>query len=377
MACNVDSSTGAKSKRTAFAYTAVGIFFAGSVASWVRVYCLGTSTDIVTRALRRELYCSYLQKDMELLHQEKTGELLTILDKDVARASEAYTKDLANGLRSLNSSINGSILLFSMSPQLCAVSLSVVPVVGVGAMLMKKYARKVENKLRKLEGEIMDYVLERLEGMSTVKLNGREDLERETFDAFNDECYSLSQNTHLSEGAFMSFINITTNMSLVAVLSYGGLLLAKKEMTPGDLTRFAMQSAFVGLGFAGLSSAYSSYIKSVDAAGRVFNQIDKNNYMENTNNDDSVDMKTFDANAERGGVQVKNVKFSYQSRPEEEVLKNVSLIAPTNSITAVVGRSGSGKSTLLSVMCGLYCPSPSSDGVWIGDNRLVYGDSPH
>ena len=339
------------------------------------MYCLGTSTDIVTRALRRELYSSYLQKDMELLHQEKTGELLTILDKDVARASEAYTKDLANGLRSLNSSINGSILLFSMSPQLCAVSLSVVPVVGVGAMLMKKYARKIESKLRALEGDIMNYVLERLEGMSTVRLNGREDLERETFDDFNDECYSLSQNTHLSEGAFLSFVNIATNMSLVAVLSYGGLLLSRKEMTPGDLTRFAMQSAFVGLGFAGLSSSYSSYSKSIDAASRVFDQIDKSNRTE-TRNEHEMAERRIDTKLDKGGVQVQDVNFSYQSRPKEEVLKRVSLIAPSNSITAVVGRSGSGKSTLLSVMCGLYCPSSSSHGIWIGDNQLLYGDSP-
>ena len=359
-----------------FAYTAAGIFFAGSIASWVRVYCLGTSTDIVNRTLRKELYCSYLQRDVELLHQEKTGELLTILDKDVTRASEAYTKDLANGLRSLNSSINGSILLFSMSPQLCAVSLSVVPVVGIGAMFMKKYARKVEKRLRELEGDVMNYVLERLEGMSSVKLNGREDLEMEKFDAFNDECYSLSQNTHFSEGAFMSFINVATNLSLVAVLSYGGLLLSKKKMTPGDLTRFAIQSAFVGLGFAGLSNAYSSYSKSLDAASRVFDQIDINNHetkIIDSKKDDSMEM--IGTRLEKGGVEVKNVIFSYRSRPEEKVLKGISLTAPSNSITAVVGRSGSGKSTLLLVMCGLYCPS-SSDGIWIGDRKLIYGDSP-
>ena len=340
------------------------------------MYCLGTSTDIVTRSLREELYCSYLKKDIESFHEETTGELLTILDKDVAKASEAYTKDLANGLRSLNSSVSGSILLFSMSPQLCAVSLSVVPIVGIGAMLMKKYARKVENKLRALEGEIMNYALERLEGISTVKLNGREDLEQETFDAFNDQCYTLSQNTHFSEGAFMSFINISTNMSLVAVLTYGGLLLSRKEMTPGDLTRFAMQSAFVGLGFAGLSSAYSAYSKSVDAATRVFDQIDKNAQVSETVMSNDSDAKSCTIRADdKGGIQVKDVKFSYRSRPDEEILKGISLTASANSITAVVGRSGSGKSTLLSIICGLYCPSSTSDGIWIGDNKLVYGDS--
>ena len=47
----------------------------------------------------------------------------------------------------------------------------------------------------------------------------------------------------------MSFIGLSTNISLMAVLYVGGKLITTGEMTAGSLTRFAMQSAFVGLGF--------------------------------------------------------------------------------------------------------------------------------
>jgi ABC-type bacteriocin/lantibiotic exporter with double-glycine peptidase domain len=66
----------------------------------------------------------------------------------------------------------------------------------------------------------------------------------------------------------MGFINIATNLSLCAVLTVGGILISKKRMTPGSLTRFAIQSGFVALGFSGLSTVYTDFRKSLDAAER-------------------------------------------------------------------------------------------------------------
>ena len=42
-----------------FIVTAIGVFFVGSVASWIRVYCLGTATDRVTFRIRKHLYNRY------------------------------------------------------------------------------------------------------------------------------------------------------------------------------------------------------------------------------------------------------------------------------------------------------------------------------
>jgi ABC-type bacteriocin/lantibiotic exporter with double-glycine peptidase domain len=83
-----------------------------------------------------------------------------------------------------------------------------------------------------------------------------------------DECYGLSRSNFFSEGVFMGFINLSTNFSLILILIAGGRLISKGQLTPGTLTRFAIQSAFVGLGFSGLSSFYSDMTKSLDAASR-------------------------------------------------------------------------------------------------------------
>eukprot|EP01034_Spumella_vulgaris_P044625 gene44625-55529_t len=69
---------------------------------------------------------------------------------------------------------------------------------------------------------------------------------------------------------------MSTNASLIAVLRVGGQMIQKGEITAGILARFAIQSAFVGLGFSGLSTFYSDLMRALDSAERIFSIIDEN-----------------------------------------------------------------------------------------------------
>ena len=58
----------------------------------------------------------------------------------------------------------------------------------------------------------------------------------------------------------------------------------------------------------------------------------------------------------KGNISFDNIDFSYPSRPDICVLKNLSLHVPSDHVMAVVGGSGSGKSTLASLLLRLYDP---------------------
>ena len=63
------------------------------------------------------------------------------------------------------------------------------------------------------------------------------------------------------------------------------------------------------------------------------------------------------ADPDAGEVRFENVSFSYASRPEQPVLRGVSLRLPRGKCVAVVGASGAGKSTLASLLLRFYEPS--------------------
>jgi ATP-binding cassette subfamily B (MDR/TAP) protein 1 len=55
-----------------------------------------------------------------------------------------------------------------------------------------------------------------------------------------------------------------------------------------------------------------------------------------------------------GDIELNNLSFSYPSRQDQTVLKNINLLIPAGETTALVGSSGSGKSTIAALLLNLY-----------------------
>jgi ABC-type multidrug transport system fused ATPase/permease subunit len=347
-------------------------FLAGTFASWLRIYCLGSAAESIGNRLRMEIFDSFLQQDMHFYESLEMGEVATLLENDVNMSAELFTEKLGGFLRSLNSSINGSIALYSTSPKLCSITLSIVPVVGIAAMTLSRYSRTLANKFRDQQSKILSYSIERIRCISTVRLNHKEQFEHHKFNGLLKDANSLALNRFNVHGGFMSFVNLFTNMSLIAILRTGGGLVSQGQLSVGSLTSFAIQSGFVGLGFSGLSTFYSDFIKGLDATSRIFRIIDlkmdvkhkpmsQHQYTRPRNASTSsapptpVTMR--DSLGEEEGIRLRDVSFHYQSRADIAVLNRINLHFQPRQISVIVGKSGSGKSTLAALLCGLYRPS--------------------
>jgi ATP-binding cassette subfamily B (MDR/TAP) protein 10 len=67
-----------------------------------------------------------------------------------------------------------------------------------------------------------------------------------------------------------------------------------------------------------------------------------------------------------GHITFQNVSFSYPSRVDAPIFKNINLDIPAGTVLAIVGQSGSGKSTLGSLLLRFYDPTSgaiSIDGI--------------
>ncbi|KAF2427255.1 ABC multidrug transporter SitT [Tothia fuscella] len=76
-----------------------------------------------------------------------------------------------------------------------------------------------------------------------------------------------------------------------------------------------------------------------------------------------------------GGIEVRDVSFTYPSRPEKPVLQNINLSFPAGKYSAIVGLSGSGKSTIAGLTTRLY--DPTSGGIFIDGHNLHHVNVRH
>jgi ATP-binding cassette subfamily B (MDR/TAP) protein 1 len=84
--------------------------------------------------------------------------------------------------------------------------------------------------------------------------------------------------------------------------------------------------------------------KASSSAEELFKTIDRQSEIDPLNEEGKVPATCI------GSIEIENVDFSYPARPDIKVLKGLSLSAPANKTTALVGASGSGKSTIIGLL---------------------------
>jgi ATP-binding cassette subfamily B (MDR/TAP) protein 1 len=94
-----------------------------------------------------------------------------------------------------------------------------------------------------------------------------------------------------------------------------------------------------------------AFAKAKVAAAKIYRIIDHKPGIDR-NNESGLEQEPV-----TGLVELKNVDFSYPSRPEVRILNNFSLNVPAGKTIALVGSSGSGKSTVVSLIERFYDPT--------------------
>jgi ABC-type multidrug transport system fused ATPase/permease subunit len=92
---------------------------------------------------------------------------------------------------------------------------------------------------------------------------------------------------------------------------------------------------------------YAQIQKAVGSTERVFELLEETPEKINATQNHSKEKI-------KGNVTFKNVGFSYPSRPEIQVLKEVTFTAKFGQKIAIVGPSGAGKSTISSLLLRFY-----------------------
>ncbi|MDD2674345.1 MAG: ABC transporter transmembrane domain-containing protein [Flavobacterium sp.] len=339
------------------------ILFLQSIFSFFRLYLFVNFTENTLANLRVALYSNLVKLPMSFFSQKRVGELNSRISSDITQIQDTLTSTIAEFLRQFILIIGGVLLLANESIKLTLLMLSVVPLVAVAAVIFGRFIRKYSKNVQDKVAESQVVVEETMQGISIVKAFANEWYEIARYNGKIKEVVKIAIKGGKYRGYFASFIIFCLFGAIVAVVWFGVRLSISGEMSVGQLISFVLYSTFVGASFGGIAELYAQIQKAIGATERVFELLD-----ETPEKIKSVrDLATIEKI--KGNVTFKNVAFSYHSRKEIKVLKDVSFTANFGQKIAIVGPSGTGKSTIASLLLRFY---NIDEGEILVDGKNIY-----
>ncbi len=340
------------------AWILVGILAIQSVFSFFRVWLFALVSERAMRDIRTALYARMVRLPMGFFDKRRTGELISRITADVSQLQDTFSTTLAELFRQLITLLAGVGFLMYNTPKLTGFMLGTFPVLVLIAMVFGRFIRRLSKKTQDELAAANVIVEETLQSISTVKSFVGEAYESARYGKGLNEVVGIALTTAKYRGAFISFIIFALFGGIVAVMWYGASLVASGEMSVGELVSFVLYTTFIGGSIAGLGDIYSQLQKAIGSSERVLEILE-----EETESETGAVSEQFE-----GKIEFAQVGFRYPTRPEVEVLKNVSFQIHSGEKVALAGHSGAGKSTIIQLLLRFY---EAEKGAVLVDGRDV------
>ena len=308
--------------------------------------------------LRGAVYRQLVKLAPAKLDTQASGKLLKLIGSDIEAMEIFYAHTLVPVAIGLVYGLVGG----GSYPQLnwLAAIIALISYVAVGMVVPYARHRQLTAKTQaadRLKAANQQYLLESVRGMAVVRQLGiAKQRMTKGNEGFDQEAAAFQQ---------AQFSQLLKNVAATVVIVGGWLLMI---WLSGWQQPTAIQQALLAIfpltfgPLLALNNLPGSLLNGLAAARNLFNLLQEQ------------PLNAASPNANRvvtaiNRIQVDQVSFSYPTRPEEAVLKDVTVTLNAGEIVGFVGASGSGKSTLAKLIMGWY---PVSHGqILIDGNDLA------
>jgi ABC-type multidrug transport system fused ATPase/permease subunit len=325
-------------------------FLANAVFSYFRIYLFAVVSQKTLALLRQTTYNHLIKLPMSFFSSRRVGELNSRISADIAMLQETFTTTLAQFVRQVITIVGGIALLTYISPRLTVFMLALIPVVAVVARVFGTYIRKLSKQAQAFIAESNTVVEETLQAIASVKAFANEAFEIMRYRKKTDEVVRVSLISARWRGLFVSFIVFALFGSIIGVIWYGVYLINQGiGLSTGDLLKFVLYSVFIAGSISGVADLYSDIQKSIGATENLLDILDETT--------EPLSLNAIDKSGSfSGDVSFEHVSFSYPSRKDLTVLKDINFSVQKGEQVALVGPSGAGKSTIGALLLRFYDP---------------------
>ncbi|OJU14897.1 MAG: hypothetical protein BGN88_06465, partial [Clostridiales bacterium 43-6] len=303
-----------------------------------------TSAGIVAD-LRKMVFDKLQSLSIGFLTSQRAGEIINRISRDTEHIKNAVEQICKGLLGRLLVLIGACALLFTINPLMAVIIILPAPLLCyLQFYVWDHIVFKIIIKSWQAYDKANSFLHDVVGGIRVVKAYGKEQVEIEKFQRYNDEYTAHAYRVELVYSALNPISNFLIQIGQFAVLLVGCILIMKDSFTLGSLVQFTGFSSMIYGPLIYLMYLPRWFAHSAISFDRVFSVIDLKPEV-----DDAADARCVSIG---GGVCFENVTFGYKTY--EPVLKDILMDVKPGEMIGLVGHSGSGKSTLVNLVARFY-----------------------
>ena len=306
------------------------------------VYFGARTAMALGRDLRHGLF-SQVQKfsDREVNHFGAAS-LITRTTNDVQQVQMLAIMTFTLLLSAPIMCIGGIILALNQDVRLSSLLLVAVPLIGVLMTLIIARMRPLFRQMQDRLDAINRVLREQITGVRVIRAFVRDDHEQDRFGSASTELFDVSLGAGKLMALMFPSIMLVLNLSTVAVVWFGGHLIADRTMQIGSLTAFITYLAQILTSVMMATFMFMLVPRAEVSSERIMEVI-------GTEPDLAPPARPRPTVDAPGLLELRHVEFRYPGA-EQPVLHDVSFTARPGQTTAIIGGTGSGKTTLVNLI---------------------------
>lgn len=317
----------------------------GACASVVASYFSSKAAMGLGKVLRRKVFTRVESFSLEDYEKLGAASLITRTTNDITQIQQVVIMMLRMVISAPIMFIGGVIMAVSKDAKLSLVIVATMPVL-IGSILFIMYKGMPLFKTVQKRLDRLNLVLrENLTGIRVIRAFNREKQEKVRLQKANKDLMDVSIKVNKMIALLMPVMMLVMNLTVVAVIWFGGIRIDSGGMQIGDLMAFISYVMQIMFALVMASMMFVMLPRAAVSANRINEVLE----MEPS----SLDEGTATADQEKGTLEFEHVTFNYPGA-EEPALLDISFHAKAGEVTAIIGGTGAGKSTLVNLIPRFY-----------------------
>ncbi|KDQ62305.1 hypothetical protein JAAARDRAFT_54276 [Jaapia argillacea MUCL 33604] len=325
--------------------------------------------EVNAKRIREKYLQAVLRQDIAFFDNVGAGEVATRIQTDTHLVQQGISEKVALVVSFISAFFTGFIMAYVRSWRLALALSTILPCIGITGAIMNKFVSRYMQQSLKHVAEGGTHAEEVISTIRTAQAFGTQEILSEMYDTHIHEARGVDQKAAFWHGGGMAVFFFVIYSAYALAFSFGTTLINEGHANAGQVVNVFLAILIGSFSLALLAPEMQAITHGRGAAAKLYATIDRVPPIDSASPDGLKPEKVV------GDITLENIKFSYPSRPNVPIVKDLSLSFPAGKTCALVGASGSGKSTIVNLVERFYDPISGTvrlDGTDLRDLNLKW-----